>query len=410
MTDRIVVIRPTRNRMTIGLVGTTYRPIVGGMETYISRLARGFVEAGNEVVVATRFVERRPLDSRALYVSSERLRFYNEDGVRIAIISPPNWLRFAFPLLYRMHFYDVTSRLAREVAVRAFCPALRCVFKGCDVIHHSGTGQEMLGYAAARVAAEMGVPFVVTPHTHAGAWGDGVGDFQLYGRADKTIALTEDERSRLVGGGLKEGSVFVVKHGSSSTSAASGRRFRTKHGVDGPMVFYLGRKTKAKGYQLLLDAAPEVWKRCPEAMFVLAGPLGTNDEFRKDVLSDPRILDLDVLTDAERDDAYAASDVVCVPSAHEAFGLVYVEAWAFSKPVVALRIPTLVEIVEGARGGLLTDHTPEAVADALSTLLADPGLRNELGRAGNDTASRRTWEAVARDTLGVYQQAIEENT
>lgn len=246
MTDRIVEIRSTRNRMTIGLVGTTYPPIVGGMETYLSRLAREFVEAGNEVVVATRFVERRPLDSRALYASSERMRFYDENGVRITIISPPNWLRFAFPLLYRMHFYGVTSRLAREVAVRALCPILRGVLKGCDVIHYRGTGQEMLGSAAARVAAEMGVPFVVTPHTHAGAWGDGVGDFQLYGKADKTIALTEDERSRLVGGGLKEGSVFVVKHGSSSTSAASAQRFRTKHCVDGPMVFYWAERRRQK--------------------------------------------------------------------------------------------------------------------------------------------------------------------
>ena len=395
--------------MRIGMVGTTYQPIVGGMETYLSRLTREFVEAGNEVVVATRFTERRPLDSRALYASSERMRFYDDEGVRITIISPPNWMQFAFPLLYRMHFYGVTTGLARKVAVRAFCPALGGVLKGCDVIHYSGTGQEMLGYAAARIAAEMGVPFVVTPHTHAGAWGDGVGDFQLYGRADKTIALTEDERSRLVGGGLKEGSVIVVKHGSNASSAASGLRFRTNHGVDGPMVFYLGRKTKAKGYQLLLDAAPEVWKHCPEAMFVFAGPLDANDDFRKEVLSDPRILDLGVLTDGERDDAYAASDIVCVPSKQEAFGLVYVEAWAFSKPVVALRIPTLVEIVEGARGGLLTDHTPVAVADALSTLLADPGLRSELGRAGYDTASGRTWGAVALDTLGVYRQAIEEN-
>ena len=396
--------------MRIGLIGATYPPIIGGMEIYLARLAGGLVQAGNEVVVATRFAIKRPPDARAHYVSSERPRVYEEDGVRIVIVSPPGWLRVALPLLYRMHFYRVTSGIASGLGVLAYRRKLRRTFEGCDVIHYSGNAEEVVGLASAKIASEMGVPFVVTPHTHAGAWGDGVGDYRLYGVADRTIAETEDERSRLIEGGLVESSVVVVKPGSISTSAASGRRFRTKHGVDGPMVFYLGRKTKAKGYQLLLDAAPEVWKHCPEARFVLAGSLAASDDFRTVVLSDPRILDLDVLTDEERDDAYAASDVVCVPSAHEAFGLVYVEAWVFSKPVVALKIPTLVELVEGAGGGLLTDHTPMAVADALTTLLADPGLRDELGQAGYNTVSRRTWDVVARDTLGVYQQAIEENT
>ena len=50
-----------------------------------------------------------------------------------------------------------------------------------------------------------------------------------------------------------------------------------------------------------------------------------------------------------KDDAYAATEIVCVPSAHETFGLVYLEAYAFGKPVVGLRIPTIVEIIEGVR-------------------------------------------------------------
>ena len=140
-------------------------------------------------------------------------------------------------------------------------------------------------------------------------------------------------------------------------------------------------------------------------MFVLAGPHEASEQFRTDVLADRRIVDLGILTDAERDDAYAASDIVCVPSENEAFGLVYMEAWTFSKPVVGLRIPTLVELVDGAGGGILAERSPRAVADVLVSLLTNPGYGRELGLAGYRVARKRDWSVVARDTLNIYAQA-----
>ncbi len=372
---------------------------------YLSHLAQQYVKVGHNVTVVVRFASQRPPDSRAQFVSFEEARVVEENGIRIVIVAAPKWSRPILPLLYKMRFHRIGSRMARFICERTYHATLRSSLAGCDIIHYSGTAQEPLGLAAAIVAKEMAVPFVVTPHTHAGVWGDGADDFEFYKRADRMIALTRNEQDRLVDGGLEAKAISVVMHGADRSSRASRERFRSRYAIDGPTVLFVGRKTREKGYQLLLDAAVDVWKFCPSAMFVLAGPHETSEQFSTQVLADRRIVDVGVLTDEERDDAYAGSDVVCVPSENEAFGLVYMEAWAFSKPVVGLRIPTLVELVDGAGGGILTDGSSHAVAEVLVSLLTNPDYSDELGKAGNHVASKRNWSVVARDTLNIYSQA-----
>jgi glycosyltransferase involved in cell wall biosynthesis len=82
--------------------------------------------------------------------------------------------------------------------------------------------------------------------------------------------------------------------------------------------------------------------------------------------------------------AYAALDIVCVPSTEpESFGLVAIEAMAMGKPVVASRIGALIEVVIDGSTGLTFDAgDSEALTAALRKLLGDDALRRRLGRAG----------------------------
>lgn len=54
---------------------------------------------------------------------------------------------------------------------------------------------------------------------------------------------------------------------------------------------------------------------------------------------------------------------------------------------------------------MLTEDTPEAVAEALVVLLADPGLRKQPGEEGLSHSGSRTWDTVAREMAEVYQKA-----
>ncbi|HEY2824057.1 MAG TPA: glycosyltransferase family 4 protein [Gemmatimonadales bacterium] len=84
---------------------------------------------------------------------------------------------------------------------------------------------------------------------------------------------------------------------------------------------------------------------------------------------------------------YAGCDVFCLPSRQEGFGLVYVEAMAAGKPVVALasaRSPG--ELLTHGENGLLTADDSDQIADALRLLLADPRLRARMGEANRKAA------------------------
>ena len=104
-------------------------------------------------------------------------------------------------------------------------------------------------------------------------------------------------------------------------------------------------------------------------------------------------------------DALEAATVMCLPSAQEAFGRVYLEAWSCSKPVIGGRIPSVSEVITDAENGLLVD--PGSVAEleqALERVLTDPGLAARIGEAGRQERERRfTWTQVVARVERVYE-------
>ena len=81
--------------------------------------------------------------------------------------------------------------------------------------------------------------------------------------------------------------------------------------------------------------------------------------------------------------------------AGEGFGIVYLEAGAYGKPVVAGNVAGALDAVLDGETGLLVDpDDPVAVADAIATLLLDPELAGRLGRAGQERAQGYAWPAI----------------
>ncbi len=77
---------------------------------------------------------------------------------------------------------------------------------------------------------------------------------------------------------------------------------------------------------------------------------------------------------------YNRCDVFCLPSVQEGFGIVFLEAMAAGKPIVAARAAAIPELV---RSGILVEpDNPAAIAEAIVCLYRDPGLRRSLGAVG----------------------------
>lgn len=102
-----------------------------------------------------------------------------------------------------------------------------------------------------------------------------------------------------------------------------------------------------------------------------------------------------------------AADVVAIPSRHEGFGLVAVEAMAAGAVVVASRVDGLAEIVEDETSGLLVmPGDANALSAALRRLYLDPGLRRRLAAGGESRAATFGLEPMVRRHEQAYSTAL----
>ena len=94
---------------------------------------------------------------------------------------------------------------------------------------------------------------------------------------------------------------------------------------------------------------------------------------------------------------YNRADVFCLPSVQEGFGIVFLEAMAAGKPIVAVAAAAVPEVVRN--GVLVEPDNPEALANALILLNRDPDLRQWLGAAGSRAVEEFDMRLVAKQFL-----------
>ena len=278
-----------------------------------------------------------------------------------------------------------------------------------DLIHN--VGREYLD-SSLSVADELDLPIVLTPLAHPGQFhgGDTPADFLRYRRASVITTMTDWERSWFGGLGIDPFRVITTGMGANALRSHDGAGFRARHRIpaDAPVILYVGRRERYKGYIHLLDAAELVWQRHNEARFVFIGVPGFYgamvDEFAR--YTDDRIIEIERAGAAEKSAALDACDLYAMPSVHETFGIGYLEAWLHEKPVIGGDIPPLREVIAHGVDGLLVAQKVAEIASAVTRLLDDPALRGEMGRAGNAKLHERwDWDRVMDRVEDAHRRA-----
>ena len=104
---------------------------------------------------------------------------------------------------------------------------------------------------------------------------------------------------------------------------------------------------------------------------------------------------------------YSSADVVVMPSHHESFGMVALEAMACGTPVIASAVGGLAELVrDGDTGYLVPDRDPAAMSECLRRLLSDTELRARLGRQAADHANGYSWSNITRQMVELYERTL----
>lgn len=234
-------------------------------------------------------------------------------------------------------------------------------------------------------------------------------------RVDQYIAVSEGVARRLYDElGLPERQVCVIPNAVDLDRHRAPSEPGGLRGVLGvppgrPLVLTLARLSEQKGLSYLLRAAVHV----PEAAFAVAGEGPGRAALEAEaaalgVADRVRFL-------GHREDApalLAACDLFALPSLYEGLPLSVLEAMAAGKAVVATAIPGVDEAVaDGTTGLLVPPADPEALAEAVRALLADPARRLRLGAAGAERA--RTHFATASTTRAVeaaYERVLSGKT
>jgi glycosyltransferase involved in cell wall biosynthesis len=183
------------------------------------------------------------------------------------------------------------------------------------------------------------------------------------------------------------------------------RLFRTNATASDPRkftVFSICRFYPRKRLDVLLRAAASLRERIPQLEIRIAGN-GPELNRLKQICSE---LDLEGtvrwLGDVSMNELaleYSGADIFSLPSMQEGFGIVFLEAMAAGKPIVAARAAAIPEVV---RHGLLVEPgSAEALADAILRLHRDPDLRATLGKAGSQDVEEFAMQRVARQFLQV---------
>ena len=154
-----------------------------------------------------------------------------------------------------------------------------------------------------------------------------------------------------------------------------------------PRVLSVARLYKRKGIDLLVKSWPMVLAQLPDARLSIVGDgleLANLKRLAKSLQVDNSIdWKGSVLSLEEMASHYANCDVFCLPSRHESFGLVFLEAMAAGKPVVALNSTAVPEVVRDTVDGILVEpEDVNSIATGIITLLENSDLRAKMGGEG----------------------------
>ena len=400
-----------------------YYPCVGGSENFVRAMASRFAAEGAEVKVFT--TDALEL-SRFVHPSGRAVdapKRETIDGVevnRFPIKHVPAQ-RYLGKLLSFVPNQSIQCRYASYMPI---VPGLHAAQGRFDVVFGACFPYTIFSYAALHTARASNAPLALVPFLHLANPGDPVRrvytkphQIRLLKSADGIASPTNIEIQFHEQNGISRDRILHLPMGFdiAATTRGDGASFRKRYEIprDRAVAGQLGALDLNKGTNDLVAAIARLnSNRSRERAITLVLAGSPTPRFSEHFASLPdgvkqHVLMTDVLADEDVRDFYDAIDVYAMPSRTDSFGIVFLEAWANAKPVVAAAAGGVVEVVQDGETGLLVPFGDiEKLATAIGRLVDDPELAGKLGRAGrSNVASGCSWDDRFR-TLANWTAAL----
>jgi glycogen synthase len=383
-----------------------YPPLIeGGLARHVRKLAEALVELDLDVHVLTRGGEESPAEEEAGGVTIHR------------ILEPKRPTDLG-------EFVAWVERMNSDMLAAGVELGDRFSF---DLVHgHDWLVANACDHLAKRFSAPLVTTIHATEHGRHQGYVDKHPQSYIHGverwitnRSDRVIACSFYMREQIADiFGVEEGRVSVIPNGIDPADLqpqdpAELRRLRLEFAEpDEKLVLLVGRLVYEKGFQLALEAMPEVTERVPGTRFLVAGS-GTHEAELRRQAQELGLMEHGTFLGWIGDDVlhslYPIADVCVIPSIYEPFGLVALEAMASGCPCLVADTGGLREVVPHEEAGLrFRARDPEALADMAVRVLDDEQLGQRLVSDGLEHIRRFDWADIAERTASVYDGLVAE--
>lgn len=378
--------------LRISMVGPV-RPYRGGIAQFTDTLADRMQDRGHDVQIIT-FSRQYP---RLLFPGRTQFEpghvaISREEGALIDSINPISWRRAAD---------EIARHRPKAVLFQYWLPFFAPSY----------------GWMAARLNRQS-IPVLAVLHNvlpHERRIGDEALGRYFLRKCCGALALSEkvaaDARSLGVGGPVRVAAHPVYEHFGALVDRTDAReRLGIPHEAE--VLLFFGFVRAYKGLQTLLEAMPEISRRRPNALLLVAGEFYDDEApYRAMVAShnlESRVrFDAEYISEERVADYFAAANLVVQPYRSATQSGVVQTAYHFERPVVVTDVGGLAEVVpDGVSGFVVPPEQPGALADAVVRFF-EAGLEQAMVEGVREVRQRYTWDRLVDEVERLIATATE---
>lgn len=383
--------------MNILIVALDFKPEGGGTAEYTHQIARHLSLAGDNVMVLSKRMDKdKEFDSTCPY------KVYRHNFVSLLTNNRVRGYIDSYPVIRRIareHHVDIiiSNTLQSRANMCQFVSRLLgiryCILTyGLEINLKVGLLERIRRTAAMRGADKV---FCVSSFTQSLVMKYGV----------------TRNRTSVISGGI---SIEDFKISGDKSQSPITLKFGLEHKK---VIFTMARLVERKGIDMVIRALPKILQRVPEVVYLIAGDGPYQGELKRLVQEygvEVHVIFAGRVDKSELQDFYDACDLFIMPNRElkngdvEGFGIVFAEANACGKPVIAGRSGGAVDAVRDNQTGLLVDPLDiDEIADAVIHLLKNPEIAKQMGENGRKRVEKElTWNKLVSKMQGELKRLV----
>ena len=298
-----------------------------------------------------------------------------------------------------------------------------------DIIHTIGL-RSFQSIIAWRVSKKLNIPLVVSDQggltTHPFLAESGFFLKTLYKIQDffikkiindaSVISVANEYEQKIFSSLNKKSRIEIIRNGVNLKKLVSKHNFKEKYQINSNFILFVGRFSKSKGIETLINAFSIVKNELKDSnihLVIMGVDFGYQAEMEKLIKKLNLSEEIKVIKNPPRDDvisAYGESEFLVLPSQWELSPLVPLESFAFKKPVISTNSHGIPYTVQNNKNGILVEPKNSLeLSNAIVKLLNDSELREKLGQSGYDFVNEEcNCVSMAKNSLKLYEDILEE--